>query len=60
MLEPSSERRQELEDSLKLQQFYRDVEGELQWIKEHKPLADSPDYGKSLTGVQNLQKKHQV
>ena len=32
----------------------------MQWVKEHKSLADSPDYGKSLTGVQNLQKKHQV
>lgn len=60
LLEPASERRQQLEDSLKLQQFYREIEGELQWVKEHKPLADSPDYGKSLTGVQNLQKKHQV
>ena len=29
-------------------------------MKEHKSLADSPDYGNSLTGVQNLQKKHQV
>ena len=60
LLEPATERRQQLEDSLKLQQFYREVEGEVQWVKEHKPLADSPDYGKSLTGVQNLQKKHQV
>ena len=60
LLEPASERRQQLEDSLKLQQFYREIEGELQWVKEHKSLADSPDYGKSLTGVQNLQKKHQV
>ena len=60
LLEPVSDRRQQLEDSLKLQQFYREIEGELQWVKEHRPLADSPDYGKSLTGVQNLQKKHQV
>jgi spectrin beta len=29
-------------------------------VKEHKSLADSPNYGKSLTGVQNLQKKHQA
>ena len=58
--DPTAERRQQLEDSLKLQQFCRDVEDELQWIKEHKPLADSNDFGKSLLGVQNLQKKHQV
>ena len=60
MSEPVSERQQQLEDALRLQQFCRDVEDELQWIKEHKNLADSSDYGKSLLGVQNLQKKHQV
>lgn len=32
----------------------------MQWIKEHRPLAESSDYGKSLVGVQNLQKKHQA
>lgn len=32
----------------------------MQWIKEHRPLAESTDYGKSLVGVQNLQKKHQT
>ncbi len=58
--DPASDRRQQLEDSLRLQQFCRDVEDELQWIKERKSLADSNDYGKSLLGVQNLQKKHQV
>lgn len=57
---PTEERRQQLEDSLKLQQFLRDVEDVLQWTKEHRPLAESADYGKSLVGVQNLQKKHQV
>ena len=58
--DPAADRRQQLEDSLTLQQFCRDVEDELQWIKEHRPLAESADYGKSLVGVQNLQKKHQV
>jgi len=32
----------------------------MQWIKERRPLAESSDYGKSLVGVQNLQKKHQA
>ena len=32
----------------------------MQWIKEHRPVAESSDYGKSLVGVQNLQKKHQA
>ena len=59
-MEPTEDRRQQLEDSLKLQQFLRDVEDVLQWIKEHRPLAESADYGKSLLGVQNLQKKHQT
>ena len=58
--EPSAMRRQQLEDSLRLQQFCRDTEDGLQWIKEHKPSAESIDFGKSLFGVQNLQKKHQV
>ncbi len=57
--DPTAERKQQLEDSLKFQQFSRDVEEEMQWIKEHRPVAESSDYGKSLVGVQNLQKKHQ-
>ncbi len=60
LVEPTEDRKQQLEDSLKLQQFLRDVEDVLQWIKEHRPLAESADYGKSLLGVQNLQKKHQA
>lgn len=36
------------------------MEEEVQWIKEHRPLVESSDYGKSLVGVQNLQKKHQA
>ena len=54
------DRHQQLEDSLCLQQFYRDVEDEHHWIKEHHPLAGSFDLGKSLQEVQNLQKKHQA
>ena len=57
---PCDERRQQLEESLKLQHFFHDCEDELHWIKEHRPLADSDDHGKSLQEVQNLQKKHQV
>lgn len=60
LLEPSVECRQKLEDSLQLQQFYRDVEDAWQWTKEHMPMAASSDYGKTLLGAQNLLKKHQV
>ena len=58
--EPCMDRHQQLDDSLCLQQFYRDAEDEHHWIKEHHPLAGSVDLGKSLQEVQNLQKKHQV
>ena len=60
LADPAADRKEQLEDSLKFQQFSRDVEEEMQWIKEHRPLAESSDYGKSLVGVQNLQKKHQA
>ena len=41
-------------------QFFRDVEDELAWIQDRRPLAESEDLGSSLTAVQNLMKKHQV
>ncbi len=53
-------RHQQLEDSLKLHQFNHDVEDELAWVREREPLASSSSLGSTLTGVQSLQKKHQV
>lgn len=41
-------------------QFFRDVEDELSWIQDRRPVAESADLGNSLTSVQNLMKKHQV
>ena len=41
-----------------LQQFFRDIADEESWIKEKKLLVTSDDYGRELTGVQNLKKKH--
>ncbi|XP_013777045.2 LOW QUALITY PROTEIN: spectrin beta chain, non-erythrocytic 1-like [Limulus polyphemus] len=58
--EPVQIRRENLEESLLLQQFHRDVEEELMWIGEKEALASSTDLGTSLTSVQNLQKKHQA
>lgn len=55
---PKQTRRQALEDSAKLQQFLRTVDDELSWINEKMPSASSTNYGTSLVGVQNLQKKH--
>ena len=58
--EPAALRKQLLEESQRLQELYRDVEGEFSWIREKEPIAASDDLGKNLTGVQNLLKKHQV
>ena len=41
-----------------LHQFFRDIADEESWIKEKKLLVASDDYGRDLTGVQNLKKKH--
>ena len=41
-----------------LHQCFRDIADEESWIKEKKLLVTSDDYGRDLTGVQNLRKKH--
>ncbi|XP_043649951.1 spectrin beta chain, non-erythrocytic 5 isoform X4 [Drosophila teissieri] len=56
--EPLGIRRENLEDSLSLQQFLRDAEDELQWLAEKQLVAGSQDLGTSLLAVQGLQKKH--
>ena len=58
--EPCEIRRGNLQETLTLHQFYLDVQYELLWIQEKKPIAQSSDLGSSLTAVQNLVKKHQV
>eukprot|EP00054_Salpingoeca_dolichothecata_P021566 m.138309 g.138309 ORF g.138309 m.138309 type:complete len:2442 (+) comp24033_c0_seq6:296-7621(+) len=58
--EPKEARRRELEASLALQEFFREVQEEKTWIKEREPVAASDELGKDLTGVQSLQKKHQA
>jgi len=60
LTEPCQIRRDNLEDALLFSQFCRDVEDELSWIREKRPIAASSDLGNSLTQVQNLQKKHQA
>ncbi|KAG5834943.1 hypothetical protein ANANG_G00266900 [Anguilla anguilla] len=47
-----------LDESHRLHQFFRDLDDEESWIKEKKLLVSSEDYGRDLTGVQNLRKKH--
>ena len=58
--EPASYRKEQLYNSLKLHQFYHDVEDELSWINDRRPIAASEELGHNLTEVQNLLHKHQV
>uniref|UniRef100_A0A2K5MZW7 Spectrin alpha chain, non-erythrocytic 1 n=1 Tax=Cercocebus atys TaxID=9531 RepID=A0A2K5MZW7_CERAT len=54
----AASRRAKLNESHRLHQFFRDMDDEESWIKEKKLLVGSEDYGRDLTGVQNLRKKH--
>lgn len=58
--EPTTIRRDNLDDSLLLYQFLRDADDELQWLNEKEAQAASVELGTSLTSVQSLQKKHQA
>ncbi|BFZ07506.1 hypothetical protein BsWGS_10543 [Bradybaena similaris] len=60
LLEPCHIRRENLEEARRMYQFFRDVEDELSWIQDRRPLAESQDLGNSLVTVQNLMKKHQA
>ncbi|VDN60745.1 unnamed protein product [Dracunculus medinensis] len=51
-------RRDNLNKAITVHQFLRDIDDEESWIKEKKLLVSSDDYGRDLTGVQNLRKKH--
>ena len=57
---PISVRKQRLNDSLQVQQLFRDIEDEEVWIREKEPVAASVNRGRDLIGVQNLIKKHQA
>ncbi|XP_052834596.1 spectrin alpha chain isoform X3 [Octopus bimaculoides] len=56
--ELAEQRRLRLSESNTRHQFMRDIDDEEAWIKEKKILVNSTDYGRDLTGVQNLRKKH--
>ena len=51
-------RQSRLNEAYTLHQFFRDIADQESWIKEKKLLVGSGDYGRDLTGVQNLKKKH--
>ena len=54
----TKERRKQLDDAYKYHQLLRDISEEETWIREKKILVQSQDYGRDLTGVHNLMKKH--
>ena len=56
--DPIAQRRDALDESLRLHKFIFEVETELQWINERLPLATSDAYGQNLYQAQNLDKKH--
>lgn len=53
-------RRGRLEESHKLQSFYRDVEEEEMWITEKEYSLQSTDYGHDLNSCMILLNKHEV
>lgn len=57
---PLERRRNRLNDALKVQQLFRDIEDEEAWIREKEPIVASTNRGRDLIGVQNLMKKHQA
>uniref|UniRef100_A0A914M706 Spectrin alpha chain n=1 Tax=Meloidogyne incognita TaxID=6306 RepID=A0A914M706_MELIC len=56
--EMAKQRREKLNKAITVHQFLRDIDEEESWIKEKKLLVSSDDYGRDLTGVQNLRRKH--
>uniref|UniRef100_A0A8C7A2V8 Uncharacterized protein n=1 Tax=Nothoprocta perdicaria TaxID=30464 RepID=A0A8C7A2V8_NOTPE len=57
---PLRERCSRLLASKEQHQFNRDLEDEILWVKERRPLAVSTDHGKDLPSVQLLIKKNQT
>ncbi len=43
--EPMGQRKNKLRDAIRLQQFYRDMEDEEDWIREKEPIAASTNRG---------------
>lgn len=54
----ATSRQSRLNEANTLHTFFRDIADEESWIKEKKLLVGSDDYGRDLTGVSNLKKKH--
>lgn len=54
----SSYRNDKLNDALTMHRFFKDINDQNSWINEKKLLQNSKDFGKDLTSVNNLRKKH--
>lgn len=55
---PAKQRKAKLQKSLQYYKFWFDLDTQLQWIKDHLPLASSDVLGQNLHQAQNLYKKH--
>ncbi|XP_066150741.1 spectrin beta chain isoform X4 [Euwallacea fornicatus] len=55
---PTLARRAALEEALRFYMFGFEIDSELQWIKEHMPLATSEEVPNSLHQAQNFHKKN--
>ena len=57
--EPMHKRKQKLSDALRLQQLFRDIEDEEDWIREKEPIAASTNRGriKPVFSIENSRKR---
>lgn len=60
LVELSQERKDRLEDSRKLWQFFSDIAEEEAWIKEKEQMLSSADIGRDLTSINLLLTKQRV
>lgn len=58
--EKSSQRKQDLEDSLQAHQYFSDANEAESWIREKESLANSSDYGKDEDSSEALMKRHEA
>ena len=60
LLQLAAARRARLDESHKLQSFYRDAEEEEMWVSEKAHSLQSTDYGHDLNSAMTLLNKHEV
>ena len=60
LVELSQERKDRLDDSRKLWQFFADIAEEEAWIREKEQMLSSADIGRDLTSINLLLTKQKV